>query len=251
MSSPTTPAPAAAPDLFGPTIVAVNRHAARDAPLYVGTSGAPDMPSFVTPPDRPAGLRLFHASCRKPHAEGTDALSILDGVRQGQPLGALLGHRFERALQDHPIRTPASWTDRFRELAPTTATHVDHDGTVSETIAAHDAVDGPRLHRRRAAGRLDPVRDVGVPATAAEELATLKTVLDELDDAADAVADALLVEGVHQTVQGNPLRAGATLGARGAHGSPRHRARRAAGLRGPAAGSAHRVPGARRHPARR
>ncbi|MFB7448213.1 hypothetical protein [Streptomyces sp. NPDC056194] len=80
VSSPTTPAPAAAPDLFGPTIVAANRDAARAALLYVGTSGAPDMPSFVTPPDRPAGLRLFHASCRKPHAEGTDALSILDEV---------------------------------------------------------------------------------------------------------------------------------------------------------------------------
>lgn len=80
LSVPTAPAPAAASDLFGPTIVAADRDAARKALLYIGTSGAPDMPSFVTPPDRPAALRLFHASCRKPHAEGTDALSILDEV---------------------------------------------------------------------------------------------------------------------------------------------------------------------------
>ncbi|MFF0477578.1 hypothetical protein [Streptomyces sp. NPDC004284] len=159
-------------------------------------------------PDAPTAIDL-------PSARARTAAWLLDGVRQGQPLGALLGYRFERALQDHPIRTLASWTDRFRELAPTTATHVDHDGTVSETIAAHDVVDGLRLHRRRAAGRLDLVRDVGVPSDAAEELAALEEVLDALDDAADAVADALLVEGVHQAAQGNPLRAGATIDAMG------------------------------------
>ncbi|MFJ5830907.1 hypothetical protein [Streptomyces sp. NPDC093089] len=159
-------------------------------------------------PDAPTAIDL-------PSERARTAEWILDGVRQGQPLGALLGYRFERALQDDPIGTLPSWTDRFRELAPTTATHVDHDGTVSETIAAHDVVDGLRLHRRRAAGRLDLVRDVGVPADAAAELAALKAVLDGLDDAVDAVADALLVEGVHQAAQGNPLRAGATLDAMG------------------------------------
>ncbi|MEU6578247.1 hypothetical protein [Streptomyces sp. NPDC046805] len=157
-------------------------------------------------PDAPTAIDL-------PSARARTAAWILDGVRQGQPLGALLGYRFERALQDHPIRTLASWTDRFRALAPTTATHVDHDGTVSETIAAHDVVDGLRLHRRRAAGQLELVRNVGVPATATDELAALTSVLDDLDDAVDAVADALLVEGVHQAVQGNPLRAGATVDA--------------------------------------
>ncbi|MFC9397447.1 hypothetical protein ACFTWS_30430 [Streptomyces sp. NPDC057027] len=188
-----TAGPIHAPSLAQATTAAVLRAAQR------AHGDLPDAPTAIDLPSRRARTASW----------------ILDGVRQGQPLGALLGYRFERALQDHPIRTLASWTDRFRELAPTTATHVDHDGTVSETIAAHDVVDGLRLHRRRAAGRLDLVRDVGVPATAAEELAALKTVLDELDDAADAVADALLVEGVHQAVQGNPLRAGATLDAMG------------------------------------
>ncbi|MFE0647157.1 hypothetical protein ACFVZH_01015 [Streptomyces sp. NPDC059534] len=159
-------------------------------------------------PDAPTAIDLHSARART-------ASWLLDGVRQGQPLGALLGYRFERALKDHPIRTLTSWTDRFRALAPTTATHVDHDGTVSETVAAHDVVDGLRLHRRRAAGRLDLVRDVGVPSTAAEELAALEAVLADLADAVDSVADALLVEGVHQAAQGNPLRAGATVDAMG------------------------------------
>ncbi|MET9388036.1 hypothetical protein ABZY09_45400 [Streptomyces sp. NPDC002928] len=163
--------------------------------------------------DAPTAVDLTSARART-------AAWLLDGVRQGQSLGALLGYRFERALQDHPIRTLASWTDRFRELAPTTATHVGHDGTVSETVAAHDVTDGLRLHRRRAAGRLDLVRNVGVPAGATAELAALTQVLDDLDDALDAVADALLVEGVHQAAQGNPMRAGATIDAMGDGESP-------------------------------
>jgi predicted nucleic acid-binding Zn-ribbon protein len=41
------------------------------------------------------------------------ALGLLDGVRAGQPLGALLGYRFERGLHDHH---PALLLDRF--IAP-------------------------------------------------------------------------------------------------------------------------------------
>ncbi|KOT34850.1 hypothetical protein ADK41_25735 [Streptomyces caelestis] len=159
-------------------------------------------------PDAPTAIDL-------PSDRARTAAWIVDGVRRGQPLGALLGYRFERALQDHPMRTLASWSDHFRALAPTTATHVNHDGTLDESVTAHDIVDGLRLHRRRAAGLLDLIRDVGVPATATAELDALKVVLDDLDDAVDAIADTLLVEGVHQAVQGNPLRAGATVDAMG------------------------------------
>ncbi|WP_410539928.1 peptidoglycan-binding protein [Streptomyces sp. KL2] len=80
VTSPATPVPAGAPGLFSPGIVAADEAKARSALLYQSTSGAPALPSFVTPPDHPAELRLFHASCRKPHAEGHDALSILDEV---------------------------------------------------------------------------------------------------------------------------------------------------------------------------
>ncbi|KOG36756.1 MULTISPECIES: hypothetical protein [Streptomyces] len=82
LSSPTTPVDAGAPDLFSPGVIAADEAAARKALLYQGTSGAPTHPSFITPPYHPGELRLFHASCRKPHAGGTDALSILDEVLQ-------------------------------------------------------------------------------------------------------------------------------------------------------------------------
>ena len=43
---------------------------------------------------------------------------LLDGVRQGQPLGALLGYRFERRLQE---ARSAQFIFPFRELAPLVA----------------------------------------------------------------------------------------------------------------------------------
>jgi hypothetical protein len=137
---------------------------------------------------------------------------VLDGVRQGQPLGALLGARLERWIQEHPLPALASWIDRLRELAPLRAASLDLDGTPTETIAARNVVDGLAVHRRRLAGRLDPVRDIGVPA-GSSDVAALNSVFDRLHDLVDAIADALLVEGVHQAVQGNPLRAGATVDA--------------------------------------
>jgi seryl-tRNA synthetase len=47
------------------------------------------------------------------------ALALLDGVRQGQPLGALLGYRFERALhEDHAGLELARYIATLRALAP-------------------------------------------------------------------------------------------------------------------------------------
>ncbi|GAA2463508.1 hypothetical protein [Streptomyces macrosporus] len=186
-----TPGPILAPSLAHATTAAVLRAAQR---------------AHGDRPDSPFAVDLTSERVRT-------AAWILDGVRQGRPLGALLGARLERALQDHPLPALASWTDRFRELAPIRATSLGTDGTATETIPAHDLVDGLALHRRRRAGRLDLVRDVGVPPESTAELTALTQVLDHLADAVDAVADTLLAEGVHQAALGNPLRAGATLDA--------------------------------------
>ena len=47
---------------------------------------------------------------------------LLDGVRQGQPLGALLGYLFERRL--HELRLDAQ-IDDFRRLAPLAPVNAD------------------------------------------------------------------------------------------------------------------------------
>jgi len=42
--------------------------------------GGPGLPSFVLPPTDLSGLRILHGSCRKPHADGIDALAIGDQI---------------------------------------------------------------------------------------------------------------------------------------------------------------------------
>ena len=56
---------------------------------------------------------------------------LLDGVRQGQPLGALLGYRFERHLQDAKL---GQFIPLFREVAPLVAKKLSQTDDQSGTI---------------------------------------------------------------------------------------------------------------------
>ena len=70
---------------------------------------------------------------------------LLDGVRQGQPLGALLGYRFERRLQE---AGKPQFISFFRELAPLVARKLEQTDQPVEAIAANNVVDGLELQRR-------------------------------------------------------------------------------------------------------
>ena len=74
---------------------------------------------------------------------------LLDGVRQGQPLGALLGYRFERRLQEVAI---PQFIAPLRDLAPLVARKLDQSDQPTtepvEAIAANNVVDGLALLRR-------------------------------------------------------------------------------------------------------
>ncbi|MER5334183.1 hypothetical protein [Micromonospora sp. NPDC002717] len=129
------------------------------------------------------------------------ALSLLDGVRAGQQLGALLGYRFERLLQESGL---ARFIDDFRALAPLPVTGTAPPGTAAEAVATRNVADGLDLHRRWvAAGR---VPAPGWPASDA-----LQPVFAQIDDAVDALGDILLTEGVFQLGRGNADRSAAAL----------------------------------------
>ncbi len=158
------------------------------------------------------------------------ASRLLDGVRQGQPLGALLGYRFERRLQE--ARKP-QFIATFRELAPLVARKQEPNDQPAnkplEAIAANNVVDGLALLRRWQTGkRTTPPQwnQATIPfgGSVGQQKVKLppfdpansdaKVVLAELaalEDAVDAVGDALLAESVHQVVRGNPLRAASTV----------------------------------------
>ena len=129
------------------------------------------------------------------------ALWLLEGVRQGQSLGALLGYRLERGLHEAGL-------DRYiaplRRLAPAVVSAAVTGGSEVDPLAARSVVDGLALHARSK----DIWRELPVGAEAA-----LRPQLEALDDAIDAIGDLGLAESIYQVVQGNPVRAGAILDA--------------------------------------
>ena len=77
-------------------------------------------------PDQPLALDLSSQRVRL-------ALALLDGVRAGQPLGALLGYRLERGLHEgHPGLALDRYIAALRALAPLDAiTAAEHDLSVA------------------------------------------------------------------------------------------------------------------------
>jgi hypothetical protein len=137
---------------------------------------------------------------------------VLEGVRQGQPLGALLGYRFERALhENHPGLQLDQYISVFREIAPLVAKKQEQTDESVESIAASNVVDGLSLQRIYKEGNLS-FDDLGLP-TAGKEFDALTVELKALDAAADSVSDAVIAESVYQAVQGNMLRSGSSLDA--------------------------------------
>ena len=112
------------------------------------------------------------------------ALGLLDGVRAGQPLGALLGYRFERGLHDHH---PALVLDRFiaplRGLAPLDPlTEAEHALSVAEALEANLADQLGRL-----AQQLTALQDAD--RAAKEQLRTALAAAEAELAAAQATAD--------------------------------------------------------------
>ena len=134
--------------------------------------------------------------------------SLLDGVRQGQPLGALLGYRFERGLHNRQLD---QYIGPFRAVAPLGGTSGDGDtGAPVESITAGRVADGVTLRGKWKAGELAWGQQ-GLPVAGSSDHAGVLSELADLEGALDAVADAGLAESVFQIVQGNPMRASAAL----------------------------------------
>ena len=148
---------------------------------------------------------------------------LLDGVRQGQPLGALLGYRFERRLQE---AGKPQFISFFRELAPLVAKKLEQTDQAVESIAANNVVDGLELNRQWLSALKNPPPPAGAgylsilfrPLKNQPPLGdllsarpVLEAQLNSLADAVDSVSDALMAESVYQVVRGNPLRAATTV----------------------------------------
>jgi hypothetical protein len=146
-----------------------------------------------------------------------NALEVVDGLREGQPLGALLGYRIERRLLADAPQAVAV----VRRAAPLVANKLHPSNAPAETVAADNVVDGLALLAAAGYGTTSDVDAAALRATLdlsafsptqSDAVVTAVTAaVREALDVCDAVADLTLAEGVHQLVQGNPLRSGGAV----------------------------------------
>ncbi|KOV28030.1 hypothetical protein ADK60_19155 [Streptomyces sp. XY431] len=156
------------------------------------------------------------------------ALELLDGLRAGHSLGALLGRRFERGLHDHH---PGVELDRFlpalRRAFPLRAgklSEVTPQGRANiDVLEARNVVDGLELVRRATRPPAAPTYPFGapdMPTASADEQDAINAELGHLLDIHDALADLAVAESTHQVLLGNAERATATLDAYAKEGFP-------------------------------
>src|SRR5262249_48570833 len=99
------------PSITHPAAPALPRHPHRPPTAHPAPRGPP-------PPDSPSAIDLSSRGAR-------EAERLLDGLRQGQPLGALLGFRLERGLHDVELDVAIAG---LRGLAPLAARPLDDGG---------------------------------------------------------------------------------------------------------------------------
>ncbi|MBV9062277.1 MAG: hypothetical protein JOY77_05025 [Alphaproteobacteria bacterium] len=145
-----------------------------------------------------------------------EASRLLEGVRQGQPLGALLGYRLERALHDTFVDNGRSM-DRFiaplRRIAPLVVRANPNSTAPVDTVAANNVVDGLVLHRRWKEEQNTVLGELAKEGMGTSDLSTLTAILQKLDDAIDGLSDALTAEAAYQMARGNTSRIASTLSA--------------------------------------
>ncbi|MBL0136208.1 MAG: hypothetical protein IPP79_20650 [Chitinophagaceae bacterium] len=140
------------------------------------------------------------------------ALWYLDGIRNGQELGALLGYQFERGLHDNGLD---QYIFDFRGDFPLgVGALVPNTRLSTETIQANNVVDGYKMIKQWRLSLKDPY-----PSFISFSLMNndndvndtdpVKAQILLLEDALDAISDLVISEGVFQLAKGNYVRSAA------------------------------------------
>nr|WP_168504516.1 hypothetical protein [Streptomyces sp. S1D4-11]QIY93188.1 hypothetical protein HEP87_01975 [Streptomyces sp. S1D4-11] len=140
------------------------------------------------------------------------ALALVDGIRSGQSLGALLGYRLERGLHDAQLDQLISAFRAGYPNAHVVDPEAPHSQEARTAMAVRDVVDGQALLADWTAhgGQLQDLDSLTSQLTDAQRplLEQATPLVADLEDAVDAVGDLHLAESVYHLVAGNPMRAG-------------------------------------------
>jgi hypothetical protein len=139
---------------------------------------------------------------------------LMDGVREGHSLGAMLGYRLERSLREgHPGLDLDACIGPLRELEPLTAGKLtDRGGHPVAAVAPPNVVDGLRLLRRWQNGGI-PYGEGSLPDQGSDEAAAIDREMTRLDTLLDGLRDTVAAESVHHLATGRPDSAAASLDA--------------------------------------
>lgn len=154
------------------------------------------------------------------------AMSLVEGLRAGDPPGVLFGARFERLLhqrnQARVLTDPAlPGLDRrltdFREAFPQGRS--EGAGTLAQVVEGYSLIQAWReLASGTATARADQLD--GVLGAVPEDRGDLEAVLDDLDDQVDSVNDLMLFEATYHAVRGDPAAATSALDAHSGLAAP-------------------------------
>lgn len=137
------------------------------------------------------------------------ALYLLEGVQQGQQLGALLGYQLETSMHSAGLD---QYIQPLRDAYPLVVGKLTPSSPDEAAAGASQVVDALALDRARQAGALTATGawPAGLPGPGSDrdELLALFAVLD---DTVDAVSDVGVAEAVYQAMRGNPVRTGGTF----------------------------------------
>jgi len=143
---------------------------------------------------------------------------VLQGMRNGQPIEALLGYQFERGLHDRtsasaargdvPVLELNEFILPYRQAFPFEAREVVQAGTGDPTDAlpAYSVVNGLRLNTATLSSANGYGLSALIPAAPlpnVQQGAAILAEVDALRDTLDAVKDLLMAENAYQLVQGN------------------------------------------------
>src|SRR5688572_299888 len=148
------------------------------------------------------------------------ALGVIEGIRNGQTLGALLGYQLERDLHDQESLFLDDIIFDLRMAFPLVANKTGktqpEEDTAIQALEARNVVDGLALI---AQARKSGIRSYPFGVSTLPQILDLtrrnavNNAVDRMFDINDAVADVAMAESVHQVVQGNYDRAAGTFDA--------------------------------------
>ncbi|MGC1307096.1 MAG: hypothetical protein WA885_07695 [Phormidesmis sp.] len=149
------------------------------------------------------------------------ALSIIEGIRSGQTLGALLGYQLERGLHDrHDEAEVDEFIFELRKAFPLVANRFRRTraeaGDRIETIEARNVINGYALVNqiKQSDTRTYPFGKNSLPDTPTNaQRAAINAEVARVLDIHDAISDVVIAEGVYQAVQGNYGRVASNLNA--------------------------------------